>query len=72
MMRAMERKYRPEKNRRKGIWCESGNTKDDSRGTGYSDGMPYAICGNGSCGLLSVVSSNLEESMVAYSNDELV
>jgi hypothetical protein len=52
MMRAMERKYRPEKNRRKGIWHESGNMKAESRGTGYS-----------------VVSSNLEEWMVAYSSE---
>jgi len=70
MMRAMKRKYMPEKNRRKGIWHESGNTKAESSGAGYSDGISSA--GMAICGPLSVVSSNLEESMVAYSNDELV
>ena len=67
MMRAMERKYRPEKNRRKGIWRESGNTKAESSGAGYSDGIPSA--GMAICGPLSVVSSNLKESMVPYSSE---
>lgn len=56
MMRAMKRKYKLEKSRRKGIWRESGNTKNETHGTGCIDGSSLIDVPNTSVGVAALLS----------------